>query len=158
MSKKPVSPNDRRIVNRKARHDYHIIQTLEAGIVLTGSEVKSLRAGAAQLTDSFVRLKESEATLYNSQIDRYPAATDRNHEPLRARRLLLHRRELAKLRPQLDQKGITLVPLTIYFNDRGLAKVELALVTGKKDYDKRQDLRKRDHQKEIKRAMTRRDR
>jgi SsrA-binding protein len=158
MSKKPTSPNDRRIVNRKARHDYNILHTVEAGIVLTGSEVKSLRAGAAQLTDSFVRISDNEATLYNSQIDRYPAATDRNHEPLRPRRLLLHRRELAKLRPQAEQKGVTIVPLTIYFNDRGLAKVELALVTGKRDYDKRQDLRKRDHQKEIKRAMTRPDR
>ncbi len=158
MSKKPTSPNDRRILNRKARHDYHILQTFEAGIVLVGSEVKSLRAGAAQLTDAFVRINDSEATLYNSQIDRYPAATDRNHEPLRPRRLLLHRKELAKIRPQADQKGVTLVPLSIYFSERGLAKVELALVTGKKDYDKREDLRKRDHQREINRAMTRRDR
>ena len=110
MSKKPTSPNDRRILNRKARHDYHILQTFEAGIVLVGSEVKSLRAGAAQLTDAFVRINDSEATLYNSQIDRYPAATDRNHEPLRPRRLLLHRKELAKIRPQADQKGVPLVP------------------------------------------------
>ncbi len=158
MAKKPTSPNDRRIVNRKARHNYHILATVEAGIVLTGSEVKSLRAGAAQLTDSFVRITDTEAILYNSQIDRYPAATDQNHEPLRPRKLLLHRRELAKLRPQVEQKGVTLVPLAIYFNQRGIAKVEVGLVTGKRDYDKRQDLRKRDHQREIKRAMTRRDR
>lgn len=158
MAKKPSSSSERRIVNRKARHDYHILQVVEAGIVLTGSEVKSLRAGAAQLTDSFVRITDDAATIYNFQIDRYPAATDRNHEPLRPRRLLLHRRELAKLRPQADQKGVTLIPLSVYFNARGLAKVELALATGKKEYDKRQDLRKRDHQQEIKRAMTRRDR
>lgn len=156
MAKKPSTPNERRIVNRKARHDYHILQTVEAGIVLTGSEVKSLRAGAAQLTDSFVRINDSEATIYNFQIDRYAPATDRNHEPLRARRLLLHRRELAKLRPQAEQKGITLIPLTVYFNARGIAKVELALATGKKDFDKRQDIRKRDHLREIDRASTRR--
>jgi SsrA-binding protein len=158
MAKKPPPSNERRIVNRKARHDYHILQAVEAGIVLTGSEVKSLRAGAAQLTDAFVRITDTAATIYNFQIDRYPAATDRNHEPLRPRRLLLHRRELAKLRPQADQKGVTLIPLSVYFNARGLAKVELALATGKKEYDKREDLRKRDHQREIKRAMTRRDR
>jgi SsrA-binding protein len=158
MAKKPASSNDRRIVNRKARHNYHILHTVEAGIVLTGSEVKSLRAGAAHLTDSFVRVSDRDATLYNSQIDRYPAATDRNHDPLRPRRLLLHRRELAKIRPQVEQKGVTLVPLSIYFNSRGLAKVELAVVTGKKEYDKRQELRKRDHQREINRAITRRDR
>lgn len=156
MAKKPSSSNDRRILNRKARHNFHILQTVEAGIVLTGSEVKSLRAGAAQLTDAFVRINDDEATLYNCQIDRYPAATDRNHEPLRPRRLLLHKRELAKLRPQAEQKGTTLVPLSIYFNARGIAKIELALATGKKEFDKREDLRKRDHQREIDRAVTRR--
>jgi SsrA-binding protein len=158
MAKKPSPRHERRIVNKKARHDYHILQTVEAGIVLTGSEVKSLRAGAAQLTDAFVRINDSDATLYNLQIDRYPPATDRNHEPLRARRLLLHRSEIAKLRPQVDQKGVTLIPLTIYFNARGIAKVELAVATGKKEFDKRQDLRKRTDQREINRAMTRRQR
>ena len=156
MAKKPTNTNDRRIINRKARHSYLILQTLEAGIVLTGSEVKSLRAGAAQLTDAFVRINDEEATLYGCQIDRYPAATDRNHEPLRNRRLLLHRREIRKISPQLDQKGVTLIPVSIYFNQRGLAKVELGLATGKREYDKRQDIRKRDHQREINRAMTRR--
>jgi len=158
MAKKPAPANQRRILNKKARHDYHILQTVEAGIVLTGSEVKSLRAGAAQLTDAFVRINDTEATLYNFQIDRYPPATDRNHEPLRSRRLLLHRRELAKLGPQIAQKGVTLIPLGVYFNARGLAKVELAVATGKKEYDKRQDLRKRTDQREMNRAMTRRDR
>jgi SsrA-binding protein len=132
MPKKPAD-NQRRIVNRKARHDYHILATLEAGIVLTGSEVKSLRAGQAQLTDAFVRL-----------------------DPQRKRRLLLHKREIRKLQPQLATRGTTLIPLSIYFNDRGLAKLELGVAVGKKTYDKREDLKKRDHQREIDRAMRRR--
>lgn len=154
MSKKPAD-SQRRIVNRKARHDYHILQTVEAGISLTGSEVKSLRAGQAQLTDAFVRLNGYEATLYNSQIDRYPPATDRNHEPKRNRRLLLHRGEIRKLEAELAQKGVTLIPLTIFFNERGLAKVELGVAIGKKQYDKRQDLKKREHQREMDRAVRR---
>lgn len=152
MAKKPAA-NQPRILNKKARHQYHIIDTLEAGIALTGTEVKSLRAGAAQITDSFVRVSPVEANLYNAQIDRYPPATVRNHEPLRTRRLLLHRRELRRLAQELNRPGTTLVPLTLYFNARGLAKVELALVMGKKEYDKRQDLRKREHQRDIERAM-----
>jgi SsrA-binding protein len=155
MPKKP-SDNQRRIVNRKARHDYHILATLEAGIVLVGSEVKSLRAGQAQLTDSFVRIDGDQLTLVGAQIDRYPPATDRNHDPQRKRRLLLHKREIRKLQSQLTAKGTTLVPLSIYFNDRGLAKVELGVAAGKKSYDKREDLKKRDHQREIDRAMRRR--
>lgn len=155
MPKKPPD-NQRRIVNKKARHDYHILATLEAGIVLTGSEVKSLRAGQAQLTDSFVRIDDGQLTLVGAQIDRYPPATDRNHDPQRKRRLLLHRREIHKLQAQLAAKGTTLIPLTIYFNDRGLAKVELGVAVGKKTFDKREDLKKRDHQREIDRAMRRR--
>jgi SsrA-binding protein len=155
MSKKPPE-NQRRILNKKARHDYHILATLEAGIALTGSEVKSLRAGQAQLTDSFVRIDGSRVTLIGAQIDRYPPATDRNHDPQRKRRLLLHKREIVKLGPQLAQKGTTLVPLTIYFNDRGLAKIELGLAIGKKTFDKREDLKKREHQRDIDRAMRRR--
>jgi len=148
--------NQRRILNKKAHHDYHILATVEAGIILTGSEVKSLRAGQAQLTDSFIRLDGTEVTLIGAQIDRYPPATDRNHDPQRKRRLLLHKREIRKLEPQLTQKGTTLIPLTIYFNDRGLAKVELAVAIGKKTFDKRQDLKKREHQRDIDRAMRRR--
>lgn len=155
MGKKPSRPRPR-VVNRKARHNYHVLRTLEAGIALTGSEVKSLREGRAQITEAFVRINAYEATLYGCQIDRYPPATEHNHEPLRTRRLLLHRRELRKLELELAQTGTTLVPLSIYFNDRGLAKVELGLAIGKKAYDKRQDLRKRDHQREIDRAMSRR--
>ena len=152
MPNKP-SENQRRIVNKKARHDYHILATLEAGIALTGSEVKSLRAGQAQLTDSFIRIDGTKVTLIGAQIDRYPPATDRNHDPQRKRRLLLHKREITKLEPQLTQKGTTLIPLCIYFNDRGLAKLELAVAIGKKTFDKRQDLKKKEHQRDIDRAM-----
>lgn len=152
MPNKPAE-NQRRILNKKARHDYHILATVEAGIALTGSEVKSLRAGQAQLTDAYVQLHGTTVTLIGAQIDRYPPATDRNHDPQRKRRLLLHKREIMKLEPQLAQKGTTLVPLTIYFNARGLAKVELGVAIGKKTFDKRQDLKKREHQRDIDRAM-----
>jgi SsrA-binding protein len=155
MARKPAT-DARRIVNRKARHDYHILQTIEAGIALTGTEVRSLREGRAQLTEGFVRITDYEVTLYGCQIDRYPPATDRNHDPKRKRRLLLHRREIRKLAGQIQQAGVTLIPLSLYFNQRGIAKIELGLGTGKKQYDKRQDLRKRDHQREINRAMSRR--
>lgn len=155
MAKKAAEPQ-RRILNKKGLHNFHILATVEAGIVLTGSEVKSLRAGAAQITEAFARINGWDVTLYGSQIDRYPAATVRNHEPLRNRRLLLHRREVRKLTTQLAQAGTTLIPLSIYFNNRGLAKVELALATGKKQFDKREDLRKKDHKREIDRAMRRR--
>ena len=153
MGKKPTK-GPRRIVNKKARHNYHIVQTWEAGIVLTGSEVKSLREGHAQFADSFVRINGHVATLYGFQIDRYPPATDRNHEPLRNRRLLLHRREINKLGPKLNQAGMTLIPLSLYFNHRGLAKLELGLATGKRQYDKRQALKKRDHKREMERAVS----
>ncbi len=152
MAKKKSTDNQRRIVNRRARHDYHILETFEAGIVLTGSEVKSLRAGQAQITESFVRLHANSATLYNAQIDRYPPATDRNHEPQRSRRLLLHKRELRKMAPQVAQPGVTVIPLSLYFNSRGLAKLELGIATGKKQHDKRQDMKKREHQREMDRA------
>lgn len=157
MAKKPQETG-RRILNKKARHNYHILMTVEAGIVLTGTEVKSLRAGQAQLTDSFVRIRGYEATLYGLQIDRYPPADQMNHDPLRVRRLLLHRRELLKLTLQLKQAGTTLIPLAVYFNARGLAKVELGVAIGKKQYDKRQELRKKDHIREMNRATFRRDR
>jgi SsrA-binding protein len=155
MAKKPPQPQ-RRIVNRKARHEYHILETVEAGIVLQGSEVKSLRAGAAQIVDAFVRINGWDVMLYGSQIDRYPPATDRNHEPQRQRRLLLHRREVLKLAPKLKQTGVTLVPISLYFNERGIAKVELGLASGKKHHDKREDLRKREHQRDMDRATARR--
>ena len=155
MAKKPVE-SSRRVVNRKARHEYHIHRKVEAGIVLIGSEVKSLREARAQLGEAFVRINGYVVTLYGMHIDPYPAATDRNHEPLRERRLLLHRREVRKLAPEIAEAGKTLIPLSVYFNARGLAKVELAVVTGKKKHDKRQDLRKREHEREMNRGARRR--
>jgi SsrA-binding protein len=157
MAKKPKDAG-RRILNKKARYNYHILQTLEAGIALCGSEVRSLRQGHAQLADAFVRIRGYQATLCGCQIDRYAPAGELNHDPLRNRRLLLHRREFHKLAGQIHQKGTTLIPLSIYFNARGLAKVEIGLAIGKKQYDKRQDLRKKDHEREMKRASMRRER
>ena len=156
MAKKRKTQPTRRIVNKKARRDYFIHETVEAGLVLTGGEVKSLRAGTAQLSEAFVRITGYEATLYNCQIDRYANATDRPHDPVRKRRLLMHRREIQKLALKLNQAGMTFIPLAIYFNSRGLAKIELGLATGKKAFDKRQDMRKKDHQREMQRAMSRR--
>lgn len=137
--------------NRKARHEYHVLETWEAGVVLQGTEVKSLRAGKANLQDAFARLDGGELWLYNLHISPYEAGNRFNHEPLRPRKLLLHRRQLGKLIGQVEQKGLTLVPLDIHFQ-RGIAKVSLALVRGKKLHDKRDDLRRRDAEREIQRA------
>jgi SsrA-binding protein len=142
----------RRIVNKKARHEYHIMETVEAGIVLTGTEVKSVRAGRALIADGFVRINGYTATLYGCQIDRYEHAGPLQHDPKRKRQLLLHRREIRRLVGQLNQKGITLIPISLYFNARGLAKIELGLATGKQQHDKREDLKKREHQRDIDRA------
>lgn len=150
------APEQRRIVNKKARHQYHIIDTVEAGIALTGCEVRSIREGRAQITDGFVRINGYEATLYGCQIDRYEHSCQANYDPKRKRRLLLHRREIRRLSSQLTQKGYTLIPISIYFNSRGLAKVELALATGKEEHDKRENLKKRQHQRDMDRATGRR--
>ena len=155
MAKK-ASRSRPQVVNKKAWHDYHVHQTIEAGIALTGSEVKSLRAGRAQITEAFIRINGYEVTLYGAQIDRYPEAGDRNHDPKRKRSLLLHRREIRKLAAQADRAGTTLIPLKIYFNARGLAKIELAVATGKKQYDKRQDMKKKERKREMDRATFRR--
>ncbi len=138
--------------NRKARHDYHIEETYEAGIVLTGTEVKSLRLGRANLTDSYAGVENGEVFLYNCHISPYDHGNRFNHEPKRKRKLLLHRREINRLVGLTQQKGYTLVPLRMYFT-RGLAKVELALARGKRSYDKREDLAKRDTQRQIARAL-----
>ena len=137
--------------NRKARHEYQVLETWQAGIVLQGTEVKSLRDGKANLQDAFARLDGGELWLYNLHISPYEAGNRFNHEPLRPRKLLLHRRQLRKLIGQVEQKGLTLVPLDIHFQ-RGIAKVTLALVRGKKLHDKRDDLRRRDAEREIQRA------
>src|SRR6185369_1070339 len=141
--------------NRKARHDYTIVDTYEAGIRLLGTEVKSLRLGRASLVDSFAQEKDGEIFLYGLHIPEYAMGTWTNHEPRRTRKLLLRREEIRRLLGKLKETGLTLVPLSMYFSD-GWAKVELGLARGKKDYDKRQTLAKRDSDREISRAMGRR--
>jgi SsrA-binding protein len=142
--------------NRKARHDYAIIDTYEAGMALTGTEVKSLRMGRASLVDAFGHEHNGEIFLHGMHIPEYTQGTWTNHEPRRVRKLLLKRLEIQRLMGKLKESGLTLVPLSVYFND-GWAKVELGLAKGKKSYDKRQDLASRDAQREISRAMGRRD-
>jgi len=141
--------------NSKARHDYTILDTYEAGIALFGTEVKSLRAGRASLVDAFGQEKEGELFLHGLHIPEYDRGTWTNHEPRRNRKLLLKRAELNRLLSKVREGGLTLVPLSMYFSD-GWAKVELALARGKRSYDKRQDLAKRDADREITRAMGRR--
>ena len=142
--------------NKKARHEYHIEDTYEAGLVLTGTEVKSLRAGRASLVDGFAEVHRGEVFLHGVHIPVYTQGTWTNHEPRRVRKLLLKRDEIHKLQGRLRDDGVTLIPLSVYFNN-GYAKVELGLARGKKNYDKRQDLANRDAQREITRALGRRN-
>jgi SsrA-binding protein len=141
--------------NRKARHDYHVEDTLEAGLVLTGTEVKSLRAGRASLVDGFAEVRDDEVWLNAVHIPEYTQGTWTNHEPRRARKLLLHRREIERIRARVQEKGLTLVPLSLYFKD-GKAKVEIALARGKRAYDKRQAIAKRQADREAQAEMGRR--
>jgi SsrA-binding protein len=141
--------------NKKARHDYHIDETYEAGLALLGTEVKSLRAGRASLVDAYGRIKDGEVWLEGVHIPEYDQGSWTNHEPRRSRKLLLHRAEIAKLIGKTKESGLTLVPLSLYFKD-GKAKVEIALARGKKAYDKRQTLAARDAAREIERAAGRR--
>jgi SsrA-binding protein len=141
--------------NRRARHDYSIVDSYECGIVLTGTEVKSLRAGKASLAEAFAQVEDGEVWLRNLHIPEYTQGTWTNHEPRRARKLLLHRGEIARLVGKTREAGLTLVPLALYFSD-GKVKVELALARGKRTHDKRQDLARRDAQREIERATGRR--
>ena len=141
--------------NKKARHDYAIEDVYEAGLVLTGTEVKSLRAGRASLVDAYAAIKDGEVWLHNAHIPEYDQGSWTNHEPRRPRKLLLHRGEIAKLIGKTKESGLTLVPLSMYFKD-GRAKVEIALARGKRAYDKRQSLAARDAAREIDRAVGRR--
>ena len=141
--------------NRKARHDYTILDTYEAGMALTGTEVKSLRAGRASLVDAFGQESNGEIFLYGMHIPEYTQGTWTNHEPRRVRKLLLNKGEIQRLIGKLREQGLTLVPLSVYFHD-GWAKVELGLAKGKKAYDKRQDMATRDAQREMTRALGRR--
>ena len=141
--------------NRRARHDYHIDDTYEAGLVLTGTEVKSLRAGRATLTEGFAHVKNGEVWLENVHIPEYAHGTWTNHAARRPRKLLLHRAEIARLIGKTQEPGRTLVPLSLYFSE-GKAKVELALARGKRSHDKRQDIAAREAQRDIERALSRR--
>lgn len=144
--------------NRKARHDFTIYETFEAGIALTGTEVKSLRAGKANMKDSYAQVtRQAEVFVYNLHISLYDHGNIFNHDPLRSRRLLLHRQEINKLIGKVKEKGYALVPLKLYFK-HGLVKMELALAVGKKLYDKRQDMAKRDAKREMERALKDRNR
>ena len=143
------------VSNRRARHDYEILDTYEAGIVLTGTEVKSLRAGRASLADAFASVDGGEVWLRNLHIPEYTQGSWTNHEPRRTRKLLLHRKEILRLIGKIKEQGLALVPLSMYFAD-GKVKVEIALGRGKRSYDKRADLAKRDASREMARALGRR--
>ncbi len=143
------------VSNRKARHDYAIVDTYEAGMVLMGTEVKSLRLGRASLTDAFATVDDGEVFLRNMHIPEYTMGSWTNHAPRRTRKLLLHRAEIERLIGKTREGGLTLVPLRVYFSS-GKVKVEIALARGKKSYDKRQDLAKRDAQREMARSVGRR--
>jgi SsrA-binding protein len=138
--------------NKKAYHDYFIEETLEAGIALMGTEVKSLRLGKGNLKDSYVRVDEGEAFLHNTHISTYPFGHQFNHEPERVRKLLLHRREIRRLMGKTQERGYTLIPLKMYLK-RGKIKIELGLAKGKAQYDKRETLKKRSADREIEKAM-----
>ncbi len=139
--------------NRKARHAYAIESTLEAGIVLTGSEVKSLRQGKATIGESYAQAKDGEIVLVNAYIPEYLMANRFNHEPRRPRKLLVHKREVRKLASAVQREGMTLVPLRMYFNPKGIAKVELGIARGKKLHDKRESEKMRDWQRQKARLM-----
>jgi len=139
--------------NRKAYRDYAVLETVECGIELKGSEVKSARAGKINLDDSFARVENGEVILYNTYISPYEQASYLNVEPTRPRRLLLHSNQIRKITGQLAQKGLTLVPMKAYFSERGFVKIELALCKGKKLYDRREDIKRREAELQIRRAL-----
>lgn len=139
--------------NRKAYHDYSIEESFEAGIALTGTEIKSIRGGRVNLSDGFARPEDGELWLYNIHIAKYDPGSRANHEPTRPRKLLLHRRQINELGGKAAQKGFTLVPLKLYLNKRGIAKVEIGLARGKKVYDKRETMSQRQADREMERAI-----
>lgn len=152
----PLNKGERPISeNRKARHNYIVLETLECGIALVGSEVKSLRNGKLSLDEAYGRMKDGEMWLVGADIQEYVNATLWNHEPKRPRKLLVHSSELRKFGQKAHEKGLTLVPLKMYFNSRGIAKVLMGLCRGKQTHDKRESLKKADMKREIDRAMRR---
>lgn len=150
-----VKQDDEKVVatNRKAYHDYHVEERFEAGLVLRGTEVKSLREGRVNLQDSYASVDDGEVFLHHCHISPYSHGNIMNHDPLRTRKLLLHRKEINKLIGRTQQQGFTLVPLRIYFSTRGQAKVELALAKGKKLYDRRETVKAREASREVERGM-----
>ncbi len=140
-------------VNRKARHDYHIEETFEAGIVLTGTEIKSIRAGKANLQDAYARVERGEAWLVGATIAPFEGGNRNNHEPRRTRKLLLHRSEIDELLGRAGAKGLTIVPLRLYITGRGHAKLELGLARGKQLHDRRRDIAERDARREVEREL-----
>ena len=151
--KKTDSSNKVVATNRKALFDYHVEEKIEAGLVLVGTEVKALREGHLNLRDSYASIINGKAVLHNCHIGSYSHGNQMNHEPLRPRTLLLHKKEMERLMGKVQQKGLTLIPLRLYFNERGRAKLELALARGKKTYDRRETIKKREATREIDRAM-----
>jgi SsrA-binding protein len=143
--------------NRRARHDYHVEDTFEAGLVLTGTEVKSLREGRASLVDGYASVQDGEVWLHNVHIPEYTQGTWTNHEPRRTRKLLLHREQIRKLNAKTQESGLTIVPLALYFKD-GYAKVEIGVARGKKSYDKRHSLAEREAKRDADRAIARQGR
>jgi SsrA-binding protein len=141
------------ILNRKARFEYEILETVEAGLMLVGSEVKSIRAGQASIAESFVRFQHNEAWLQGSFIAPYEQAGKFNHDPNRLRKVLLHKREIGRLLGKVKEKGLTIIPVKLYFNKRGLAKLELGLARGKALHDKRDQIRKRDMDRQVARDL-----
>jgi len=140
-------------VNKKAYRNFELIEKFEAGLELLGTEVKSLRDAQADLNGSYARVEDQQCWLVGATIAQYQQAGPRQHEPTRKRKLLLHKAEIHKIRTKLEQRGFTLVPLRIYFNDRGLAKIELALARGKRQYDKRKAITERDQKRDVDRSM-----
>lgn len=149
MSPEPVHVAE----NRKARHEYHIEERLEAGLVLTGTEVKSLRAGHCSLRDAYARVEGGDVVLYNMHVSPYEHGNRMNHDPTRPRKVLLHRREIEWLRGKTKERGYTLIPLRVYFGRSGFAKVELGLARGKRQVDKRRAIAEREARRELARAF-----
>ncbi len=154
MAKGPSAPP--KIVNKKVRYNYEVLDRLEAGIALTGSEVKSLRAGRASIEEAYAFIHNGELFLRDCNISPYPMAGYAQHKPTRERKLLVHRREIRKWQTKVVQRGLTIIPTELYFNERGLVKVALALVRGKTHADRREDIRRRDDQRDADRELRRR--
>ncbi len=141
------------LLNRRARHDYEVLETFDAGLALTGSEVKSLRGGGASIAEAYAKIERDEVWLEGANIPAYAQASYNNHEPTRRRKLLLHRREIEELRKGLERRGLTVVPLKLYFDERGRAKLQIALARGRKLHDKRAAASERDAKREMERGL-----